>query len=60
MEEEGLLCTTPEIRELAETTTHSLLPDYQKRRTKNNSRNLKIGVKKIIYRLSHYLCQIGK
>jgi hypothetical protein len=34
MEEEGLLCTTPEIQELAETTTQSLLPDYQKRRTK--------------------------
>jgi hypothetical protein len=33
MEEEGLLCTTPEIQELAE-TTQSLLPDYQKRRTK--------------------------
>jgi hypothetical protein len=27
VEEEGLLCTPPEIRELAEATTQSLLPD---------------------------------
>jgi hypothetical protein len=27
MEEEGLLCTPPKIRELAEATTQSLLPD---------------------------------
>jgi hypothetical protein len=57
MEEEGLLCTPPEIRELAEQQPKVYYQINPKRRTKNNSRNLKIGVRKIICKrfLNSYL-----